>query len=338
MAFQPARRRTLLWLAAAGASGLALHPGVRSFASDVDAFVRGPAVDDIETRQLTEHVHIIESPDVFVNARNRGMMVNVTFVLTDDGVVVIDSGSSVQIGEMAIRMLRRITAHPVIAIFVTHHHGDHWLGNHAFVEAFGEDLPIYAHPYAREAIEGVQGRQWASLMERWTEGATLGTRIFAPNRSCQHGDEFRFGDVTLRVHHHGIAHTPGDCCFEIVEDRVTHLGDVAMDRRIANMNDGSFAGSIKTLRAVADETQSELWIPGHGTPSATVLRWNLELFEAFHENAKVVAESFGTAEELEERLLIDPRVADKIPETRGWASNFGRYASLALLEAEQDLF
>lgn len=327
----------LAWLAAGGLGAAALHPGVRGFAADLDDFIRGPDIDDVPARQIGAHTWIIEAPDVFVTPSNRGFMVNVTFVTTPAGVVIIDSGASLQIGEMAIRMLREVTDQPVVAIFVTHHHGDHWLGNHAFVNAFGDDLPIYAHPYAKTAIEGVQGRQWAALMERWTEGATLGTRIVPPNRTCDHGDVFDFSGVHIRVHHHGVAHTPGDCCYEIVEDRITHLGDVAMDRRIANMNDGSFPGSVETLRRVAADTQSTLWIPGHGTPSADVLPWNLELFEAFSEHALAVAEDFGTVEALQERLLADPRIASKVHETRGWNANFGRYASLALVEAEQAL-
>jgi ribulose 1,5-bisphosphate carboxylase large subunit-like protein len=73
------------------------------------------------------------------------MMSNVTFVVTSAGVVILDSGSSLQIGQMAIRMIRRVTDLPVVAVFNSHYHGDHWLGNHAFAQTWGAQLPIHAH-------------------------------------------------------------------------------------------------------------------------------------------------------------------------------------------------
>jgi glyoxylase-like metal-dependent hydrolase (beta-lactamase superfamily II) len=99
--------------------------------------VRGPAVKDHPLRQVSKHVWMIFSPDGFPTPENQGMMCNITFVDTAKGLVVVDSGASVQIGEMAIRQIRKALAKPVVAIINTHYHGDHWLGNHAFVDAFG---------------------------------------------------------------------------------------------------------------------------------------------------------------------------------------------------------
>ena len=110
--------------------------------------------------RLSERVAMVFSADGFPTPENRGMMANVVFVLTSAGVVVLDSGASVQIGEMAIRRLRTLTDRPVVAIVNSHYHGDHFLGNDAFVQAYGPQLPIYAHPEARRQIEGVAGNGW----------------------------------------------------------------------------------------------------------------------------------------------------------------------------------
>lgn len=317
---------------------IATAPRITAFAEDLNDFLKGPPVPDIEPMQLSENVWMIHAKEVFPTPRNLGMMCNITFVVTDDGVVVLDSGGSLQIGEMAIRMIRTVTDRPVVAIFVSHYHGDHWLGNHAFVNEYGDDLPIYAHPHTKTEIEGVQGDLWRSLMERWTEGATLGTRVVAPNRDTEHGDEYRFGDVTLRIHHYGVAHTPSDLSLEVVEDRLTYVGDVAMERRIANMDDGSFQGSLDYLDALVASAKSEIWIPGHGQPTSNLLTWNRELFAGIYENCVTAVENMESMEAARERVLADPRVAGKAEETRGWDANIGKYISLAYLEAEQALF
>ncbi|MFN9961437.1 MAG: MBL fold metallo-hydrolase, partial [bacterium] len=80
---------------------------------------------------------MIQAPDGFPTPENRGLMANVIFAIGPSGVVVMDSGCSLQIGEMAIRMIRSLTAQPVVAVFNSHYHGDHWLGNHAFVKTYG---------------------------------------------------------------------------------------------------------------------------------------------------------------------------------------------------------
>lgn len=334
-------RRRFLQLGAgslATAGIIASAPQITAFAADLDDFLKGPPVEDIPPIQLSENVWMIHAEEVFPTPQNKGMMCNVTFVVTDEGVVILDSGGSLQIGEMAIRMIRTITDRPVVAIFVSHYHGDHWLGNHAFVNEYGSDLPIYAHPHTKAEIEGVQGDLWRSLMERWTEGATIGTRVVAPNREMQHGDEFRFGDALLRMHHYGVAHTPSDISMEVVNDGLTYVGDVAMERRIANMDDGSFQGSIDYIDALQAESGSEIWVPGHGRATDDLMQWNRELFAGIYENCMASVEAMESIAEARARVLADPRVAEKAAETRGFEDNIGRYVSLAYLEAEMAAF
>ena len=209
------------------------------------------------------------------------MMCNITFVDTAKGLVVVDSGASVQIGEMAIRQIRKQFKKPVIAVINSHFHGDHWLGNDAFATAY-KGIPIYAHPGTIAEIQGMQGNLWRTLMEQWTNQATLGTRVVPPNTAVDHGKELKFGDVTLRMHHYGKVHTPYDICVEVVEDKLTCIGDIAMDRRIANMDDGSYVGSLKAYDTLEKTAASKIWLPGHGQPSAGVLQWNRELFEGIY--------------------------------------------------------
>lgn len=334
------RRRFLHYGFGAAALGtsLAYWPQLSAFASDFEDFIRGPAVDDITPDRLSEHVWMIYSRDGFPTPENRGMMANITFVVADKGVVMLDPGGSLQIGEMAIRQIRTVTDKPVVAIFNTHYHGDHWLANHAFVDTFGSDLPIYAHAVTRREIEGMQGTLWRRLMEQWTNQATAGTRIVAPNHEVDHGAEFDFGDVTLRIHHYGIAHTPGDICIEVVEDHLTHVGDVAMDRRIANMDDGSYVGTFHFMDELERNAASSIWVPGHGHAGPEVLAWNRELFQGIYENCLRAVEEMQGMDVARDRVLNDPRVAGKAADTLGFDSNIGKYVSLAYLEAEREAF
>jgi glyoxylase-like metal-dependent hydrolase (beta-lactamase superfamily II) len=337
---QPHRRRWLQWAGGLGlaGAGLALVPEVRLFAQQVQDFIEGPAVPDIAPERLSPHVWMIYSKDGFPTAENQGMMANVLFVVTGAGVVVLDSGGSLQIGQMAIRMIRKVTDQPVVAVFNSHYHGDHWLGNHAFAKAYGAQLPIYALAHTKEQIEGVEGNLWRSLMERWTNQATMGTQVVAPNRVTTHGQTFRFGEVTLKMHHYGRAHTPSDLCVEVVEDRLTAVGDIAMANRIANMDDGSYVGTAKYYAALEKAAGAQLWVPGHGRGSRDLLHTYGTFMAGIYEPClKAVQDGLGI-EAAKAAVLKDPRVASRAKTMDGFDSNIGKYVSLAYLEAEKEAF
>ncbi len=325
--------RSTAALSALGALEFAPWQSMSAFAREVGDFVRGPAIKDHPLRQVSKHVWMIFSPDGFPTPENQGMMCNITFVDTPKGLVVVDSGASVQIGEMAIRQIRKTLKKPVVAIINTHYHGDHWLGNDAFATAY-KDIPIYAHAGTIKEIQGIQGNMWRTMMEQWTNQATAGTRAVAPNTAIDHGAELAFGDVTLRIHHYDTAHTPYDLCVEVVADKLTCVGDVAMDRRIANMDDGSYLGTFKAYDALEKNAASAIWLPGHGEPGANVLKWNREMFEGIYRPCEQAVKDGLPMEAAKAQVLKDPRVASKARDTKGFDINIGKYVSLAYLEAE----
>lgn len=335
--FLATRRRFLRNLGAtAGLAAVPLSWSSRVFAEEA-LVIEGPPMPDIPATELTDNVYVILSPWGFPTEANQGMMSNITFVITEQGVVVIDSGASLQIGEMALRQIRKFTDKPVVAIFNSHYHGDHWLGNHAFVRD-NPDVLIYAHEKTTSAIRTNQGDFWKSLMERSTGNAIAGTVVTPPNKTVEHGDEFDFGDVTMRVHFYGTAHTPSDISIELVEKGIVHVGDIAMNNRIAFMDDGSFLGTFKSFDALEAAVPKALWLPAHGFPGYEVISDNRILFEGIYGAAeRAVAEMAGPGD-VRDYVLADERVQRYAPYVDGFEENIGKYASLAYLEAEAAAF
>ncbi len=334
-------RRSFLRLAGGSAlafAGMAAVPELRLFAQQAQGFITGPRVPDVAPQQVSQRVWLIHARDGFPTAANQGLMANIVFVVTRQGVVMLDSGCSLQIGEMAIRMIRTITPQPVVAIFNSHYHGDHWLGNHAFVNAFGRELPIHALAHSREQIAGTEGNAWRSMMERWTQGATLGTQVVVPNRTVAHGQVFDFGDTRIRLHHYGTAHTPSDLSMEVVEDRVTYVGDVAMNNRIANMDDGSYVGTLKYYEALQKAAGEQIWLPGHGLPSKSLLRDYGDFMAGIYEPCVQAVKDGAPMDAARAAVLRDPRVASRASGMQGFENNIGKYISLAYLEAEKEAF
>jgi glyoxylase-like metal-dependent hydrolase (beta-lactamase superfamily II) len=239
---------------------------------------------------------------------------------------------------MAIRMIRKVTDKPVVAVFNSHYHGDHWLGNHAFVKAYGKQLPIYALQSTIDKLKGAEGNLWRSLMERWTNQSTLGTEVVLPNTAVKHGQVIQIGDVTFRMHHYGNAHTPSDLCVEVVQDKLTAVGDIAMANRIANMDEGSYSGTFKYYQALMAATGEQLWVPGHGQGSKDLLKTYGEFMAGIWEPCLQAVKDGKSESDARSMVLKDVRVTSRAKTMQGFEGNIGKYISLAYLEAEKEAF
>lgn len=110
-------------------------------------------------QQVSANTYVIHGPQGVPSAANQSFMNNPAWIVTNEGVVVIDPGSSVQVGRMVVAQIRKTTDKPVTHIFDTHVHGDHWLGNQAILEAWPK-ATLIAHPdMIKQAKNGDQAGQ-----------------------------------------------------------------------------------------------------------------------------------------------------------------------------------
>ena len=64
-----------------------------------------------------------------------GFLGNATIIEGDDGLIVYDTGVNAEAGAHIAAEIRKISDKPVRAIFYSHHHGDHYNGTSAIVDA-----------------------------------------------------------------------------------------------------------------------------------------------------------------------------------------------------------
>lgn len=223
---------------------------------------KGPMLPDYKADKIAPNSWVIHGPMGLPSPENFGFMNNPAFILTTAGVVVIDPGGSLQIGEMVLRQIAKITSQPVVAVFNTHVHGDHWLGNHAIRNQFPQ-AAIYGHKKMISGIEQGAGESWINSMLRMTKGKTAGTDIHQPNHAVKGGDKFKVGNTHFVILHQAKAHSDTDIMIRILEEDILVLGDNAMYGRFGQMRHGTFKGNIKALD-LAMQQPEKIFIPGHG--------------------------------------------------------------------------
>lgn len=283
-------------------------------------------------QKVSANTFVIHGPQGVPSRANQSFMNNPAWVITADGVVVIDPGSSVQAGRMVVAQLRKTTKKPVTHVFNTHVHGDHWLGNQAILEAWPK-ATLIGHPDMIKQARDSAGAFWIKLMSDLTGGYTDGTRAEIPTVEAADGQEFKIGGKTFRIHSSTDAHSKTDLMIEIVEDRILFTGDNVLNRQVMNLRDGTFKGVMKaTDQALA--LNAKLYVPGHGKSGDRRL---VEEHKAWFDI--LMAEVRRLYAEGKSDFEMKPVLVEKLKAYKNWAeweTNLGPQISLAILEIEQE--
>jgi glyoxylase-like metal-dependent hydrolase (beta-lactamase superfamily II) len=291
-------------------------------------------LDGFSAEKVSSHVYVIHGPLELPNETNEGFMNNPAFIITDEGVVVIDPGSSVHTGNMLLREIRKVTDLPVVAVFDTHIHGDHWLGNDA-IERVYPDANIYAHHKTISMIDNGEGQNWLDLMHSMTKGKTDGTNIVNAKDALNGGEDLSIGGHQFQIIHRGQAHTLTDIMILYKEDNVLFTGDNVSNKRLIRLVDASFKGSIETIEA-AKNLKPAVVVPGHGKTGGTELldNYHTYLSTLYSNVSKYFDEDLS---DFEMKPLIHKQLTD-YHDWSGYEDELGKHISGAYLEVEAAAF
>ena len=237
---------TFLWLLAASHSAISTTTQI-----------------DYPLTRITDNIHVIYGPFEMPNEKNQGFRNNVGIIQTSKGVVICDPGGSASAGEMVVRKVKSLTNKPIVAVFNTHAHGDHWLGNEGIKRHYPQAV-IYGHPTMKKKVEGSYGVNWVERLNRETKGKANGKQVTAPDNAVNHNDVITIGNTRFRIHNYGSAHTNNDIMIEVVNEKTLFTGDVVRNGMIGIMrDDSSFNGNVTSIDLILKK-KFKFYIPGHG--------------------------------------------------------------------------
>lgn len=220
------------------------------------AYVQADFDYALQPRQIADGVWLLEgSTDNFSQA-NGGNIVNTGFIVSDQGVLVIDTGPSKRYGEAMRQAIARVTDKPVLKAILTHHHPDHVLGNQAF-----SDVPIAALP-ATTALLAEQGEAMAENMYRLVGDWMRGTEVVLPTEALKPGMQEVAGRKLQLLALRG--HTGADLAILDAKTGVLFAGDLVFYQR-ALTTPGT--PGLEAWLADLDQLQQLPWkqiVPGHG--------------------------------------------------------------------------
>ncbi|MGQ7819138.1 quinoprotein relay system zinc metallohydrolase 1 [Metapseudomonas furukawaii] len=210
----------------------------------------------LEPRQIAESTWVLEGSTDNFDRANGGNIVNTGFIVTDDGVVVIDTGPSRAYGEAMRQAIGRVTDRPVTLVLLTHHHPDHVLGNQAFA-----DVPIAALAGTRELL-AQQGDAMAENLYRLVGDWMRGTEVLLPSETLEPGVR-EVGGHRLRLLALG-GHTGADLAILDERSGVLFAGDLVFYQRALTTPNSPGLDVWQADLATLEKLPWKTLVPGHG--------------------------------------------------------------------------
>jgi glyoxylase-like metal-dependent hydrolase (beta-lactamase superfamily II) len=214
--------------------------------------------------QVTPRVFYVQGKPGIASAENEGFNSNAGFVVTEEGVVVVDALGTPALGNELLKAIRKITPRPVKRVILTHYHADHFYGLQSFKDAGAE---VWAHGAAREYLDGGEAErrvaQRAADLFPWIDESF---RIVRPDRWLEERTAFTLGKTRFEVFHLGPAHSPEDVIVLLPDEGVIFSGDILFAGRIPFVGDADSKRWLERIDRLL-EMKPRILIAGHGSVS-----------------------------------------------------------------------
>ena len=201
--------------------------------------------------EIADGIYVWAGAQEEFSPHNKGHIANIGFMVGDQAVAVIDTGSTYQEGVALREMIKAVTPLPIKYVILTHMHPDHVLG----AAAFSQDEPLFI---GHNQLPDAMARRQSIYLDRMKQilgPLAEGTQMVFPARTVSPGRErsLDLGGRTLELRAYPTSHTNNDLT---VFDRKTGtlwLSDLLFVERIPVM-DGSLLGWLKTIDQISAET------------------------------------------------------------------------------------
>lgn len=227
----------------------------------------------MQAKEVAPHCWYVEGLSALGSPANQNFISNAGFVVTSEGVVVVDALGSPALAQRLLDEIAKVTSQKVTHVLVTHYHADHVYGLQVF-----EDLgaTIVAHQSGREYLFAETARlRLETSRKELAPWVNEQTRLVEATQWIDQTLRLKVGETEFVVEPVGPAHTPEDLAIYLPEQKVLYAGDLVFRSRIPFVGQADSRNWILSLEKLLAFDTSVI-VPGHG-PVSTEARKDMQL-------------------------------------------------------------
>jgi glyoxylase-like metal-dependent hydrolase (beta-lactamase superfamily II) len=231
---------------------------------------------------------------------NSGHNNNLSFVVTNAGVLVVNAGDNYLLAKALHDEIRKITDQPVKYVVLENGQGHAMLGSNYWKQ---QGVPVIAQVDAAHEIEEQSFALLEGMQERARDKAA-GTKVVMPDETFEDKRVIELGDERIELLNLGPAHSPGDIVVWLPQKKLVISGDMAFHQRMLPLFEHTDTRAWIETWDKFEALGAELVIPGHGEPTdmATVRKYTRDYLVYLREKVGEVIENGGT---LQDAYAID---------------------------------
>jgi len=194
---------------------------------------------------------------------NSGHNNNLSFVITEDGVLVVNASDNYLLAKALHEEIKKLTDQPVKYVVLENGQGHAMLGSNYWQEQGAE---IIAHKDTAHEIEENAFEVLDRMKARNREKAMF-TKVVMPDKTFDEKMTLKLGSEIIEIINLGPAHSPGDIVVWLPKKSLVISGDVAFHERLLPVFEHTDTDAwIETWDKFA-ALKAKHVIPGHGGPT-----------------------------------------------------------------------
>lgn len=194
---------------------------------------------------------------------NDGVGANNAFIVGTNGVIVVDTKTTVNVEKTVIAKIGRTTPKPINTVILTHSDEDHIGG----LPAFSAGISIIAQENCKKQMETSAKLGYEPCTGCRTQGQIIPSQRRPPTKTFANTEDLNIDGVRIRLYHWAPAHTSGDAAVYLPDEQIVLAGDLLVmprpDPLIHVEKDGTATGWLDSVKGLL-ELDADTYLTGHG--------------------------------------------------------------------------
>jgi glyoxylase-like metal-dependent hydrolase (beta-lactamase superfamily II) len=193
---------------------------------------------------------------------NQGLNANYGAIITNDGVILIDSGASRKGAELINQQVQRLTGKKVKWVINTGSQDHRWLGNEYFLSQGAEVIALYKTVATQKQLALTQLESGKAVLKDRFDGTKP---AYAQKPINQNEAELNLGGTKVQIKYLNHAHFEGDVVIYLPQQNLMFSGDHIYVDRLLGVLPQSNAEKWLNAFNVIESINPKVIIPGHGS-------------------------------------------------------------------------